>query len=386
MNAKDFLDLMGEIDGDLIVNAKLPVAPRRAPAWRKLTVIAAAACLLVGVLSALVLIGMQENWGDTPPVDTESATVSQAESSDINHGADSIETPTSFDTTDQPEDDSQIDAPYTVLVIGPYDGVGSTEDTKLVTKEYDHYVDGKISKEEKILVEEFGNKFEFSYEETYVESFSGLVTHTYVADNGVTVKFEKTNEKIVFFDISYVYTQDNTLPKLSEQECVQIAQTYLQNLTENADQYNCTDVYDYDGKAQGGPCYIITFTRSIGCYKTYDRLILRVTKTGDITCYNKSYFGCADGITLPSEQEHAQMQASAIKAMEKMYEGRKYTYELRDVYISYDAQGKLAVEFMIDMDVWPQDADEDAMPWAELCHLLIYPEDLVTEDTQKNAQ
>ena len=57
MNAKDFLDLMGEIDGDLIVNAKEPVAPRRAPAWRKLTVIAAAACLLVGVLSALVLIG-----------------------------------------------------------------------------------------------------------------------------------------------------------------------------------------------------------------------------------------------------------------------------------------------------------------------------------------
>ncbi len=113
MNAKDFLDLMGEIDGDLIVNAKQPVAPRRAPAWRKLTVIAAAACLLVGVLSALVLIGMQQNVGDELPMDTETVIESPEESPPPDHGADSIETPTSFDTTDQPEDDSQIDAPST---------------------------------------------------------------------------------------------------------------------------------------------------------------------------------------------------------------------------------------------------------------------------------
>ena len=159
------------------------------------------------------------------------------------------------------------------------------------------------------------------------------------------------------------------------------------SLTEHADQYEYTHLlYDYDGDKQGGPCYGFQFTRLLGNYTTYDVLIVSVSKTGDITVYNQCKFGCADGITLPSEQEYAEMQASAVKAMEKMYEGRKYTYELRDVYISYDAQGKLAVEFMIDMDVWPQNADEDARPWAELCHLLIYPEDLVTEDAQKNAQ
>lgn len=345
---------------------------------------------IILLLVNLLLIGLLAAC-NTPEVPNAQVTESN-EDTTVSNQSDTRETAKYIDdvvvseTDDQRGNDAQIDTPYTVLVIGPYDGGGSTEDTKFVTKEYSHYVDGKISKEEKVLVEEFGKKFEFCYKETYVESFSGLVTHTYVADNGVIVKFEKTKEKIVFFDISYIYTQDNTLPKLSEQECVQIAQTYLQNLTEYDDQYNCTDVYDYDGEAQGGPCYIITFTRSIDCYKTYDRLVLRVTKTGDITCYNKSYFGCADGITLPSEQEYVQMQASAIKAMEKMYDGRKYTYELRDVYISYDAQGKLAVEFLIDMDVWPQNVDEDVASWAELCHLLIYPEDLAAETAQDNIQ
>lgn len=386
MKANEFLHLMGEIDDDLIVNAKKAPAPKRSPAWRKTLCIAAAACLIVGILTATILITMRES-PKGPPVETDTNEVTtdsvQNETQDTTISSGDTTEP---DITDHPGDDAQIDTPYTVLVIGPYDGGGSTEDAKFVTKEYSHYVDGKISKEEKVLVEEFGKKFEFCYKETYVESFSGLVTHTYVADNGVTVKFDKTKEKIVFFDISYIYTQDNTLPKLSEQECVQIAQTYLQNLTEYDDQYNCTDVYDYDGEKQGGPRYIITFTRSIDCYKTYDRLVLCVTKTGDITCYNKSYFGCADGITLPSEQEYAQMQASAIKAMEKMYEGRKYTYELRDVYISYDAQGKLAVEFLIDMKVWPKVANEDAAPWSELCHLLIYPEDLAAETAQENSQ
>ena len=99
MNAKDFLDLMGEIDGDLIVNAKQPVAPRRAPAWRKLTVIAAAACLLVGVLSALVLIGMQQNVGDELPQDTEAVIESPEEDAQPEQGETVVEAETLEETT-----------------------------------------------------------------------------------------------------------------------------------------------------------------------------------------------------------------------------------------------------------------------------------------------
>lgn len=386
MKAKEFLHLMGEIDDDLIVNAKKAPALKRSPAWRKTLCIAAAACLIVGILTATIWITMRES-SPVPPIETDTDEVTtdsvQNETQDTTISSGDTTEP---DITDHPGDDVQVDAPYTVLMIGPYDGTGIAEGVEYIIKERNKYSDSSISKEEKVSAEEFGESFEFTYKETYEESFSGLIIHTYVAGNGVTVKFDKTKENIVFYDITYIYTPKAEDPTLPEQDCLLIAQDYLASITEYADQYVCTSVYDYDGEKQGGPAYIFLLTRFLDKYRTYDDITINVSKTGDITCYNKTSFGCADGITLPSEQEYAQMQASAIKAMEKMYEGRKYTYELRDVYISYDAQGKLAVEFLIDMKVWPKVANEDAAPWSELCHLLIYPEDLAAETAQENSQ
>ncbi|MBQ5361794.1 MAG: hypothetical protein IIU63_00460, partial [Clostridia bacterium] len=99
MKANEFLNLMGEIDDSLIVNAKNAPAPHRSPAWRKLTVIAAAACLLVGILSALVLIGMQQNVGDELPQDTEAVIESPEEDAQPEQGETVVEAETLEETT-----------------------------------------------------------------------------------------------------------------------------------------------------------------------------------------------------------------------------------------------------------------------------------------------
>ncbi|MBQ2806799.1 MAG: hypothetical protein IJF08_07085 [Clostridia bacterium] len=385
MKANDFLHLLGEIDDDLIVNAKKAPAPKRSPAWRKTLCIAAAACLIVGILTATIWITMRES-PKVPPVETDTDEVTtdsvQNETQDTTISSGDTTEP---DITDQPGGDVQIETPYTVLVIGPYDGSGKVDGTDYVIKENKTYTDSTVAQKYAMTTDD-GQSLEFVYQKTNSESFSGLVIHTYKAENGIEIKLNQNLDQIMFYNEKAVYKPDESKTQMTEQECLQIAQEYLMGLTEYADQYNTHLSYDYDGDKQGGPCYGFRFTRLLGNYTTYDVLIVSVSKTGDITVYNQCNFGCADGITLPSEQEYTQMQASAIKAMEKMYEGRKYTYELRDVYISYDAQGKLAVEFMIDMDVWPKEADENSTPWAELCHLLIYPEDLAAETAQEKSQ
>ncbi|MBQ7380066.1 MAG: hypothetical protein IJW70_10375 [Clostridia bacterium] len=338
---------------------------------KRLSIVFIIAIILLGIFTAC----------NTSEVPKEQATEANKDTtisnqSGIQETATSVGDITEVDVSDQPEDDVQIETPYTVLVIGPYDGSGVIEGTDYVIKENGTYTDSTVAPNYSMSTDE-GKSLEFAYQKTTSESFSGSVIHTYKAENGVEIKLNETLDQIVFYNEKAVYKSNENKPQMSEQECLQIAQDYLMSLTEHADQYEYTHLlYDYDGDKQGGPCYGFQFTRLLGNYTTYDVLIVSVSKTGDVTVYNRCNFGCADGIILPSEQEYAQMQASAIKAMEKMYEGRKYTYELRDVYISYDAQGKLAVEFLIDMDVWPQNAGEDATPWAELCHLLIYPEDL----------
>lgn len=70
MKANEFLNLMGEIDDSLIVNAKNAPVSHRSPAWRRMLIIAAAACLVVSVLTAMIVITMREG-PDVPPIDTE---------------------------------------------------------------------------------------------------------------------------------------------------------------------------------------------------------------------------------------------------------------------------------------------------------------------------
>lgn len=341
---------------------------------------------IVGLLVILLLIGALAacNTSEIPNVQVtesnEDTTISNQ--NDIQETTELFDNNAEPDTTDQIGDDVQINAPYTVLMIGPYDGSGTIEGTDYVIKENKTYTDSAVAQKYSMTTDD-GQSLEFAYQKTNSESFSGSVIHSYTSENGIEIKFSKNLEQIVFYNEKAIYKPDLNKAQLTEQECLQIAQEYLMGLTEYADQYNTHLSYDYDGDKQGGPCYGFRFTRLLGKYKTYDVLIVAVSKTGDITCYNKSRFGCADGITLPSEQEYAEMEASAIKAMEKIYENRKYTYELREVYVSYDAQGKLAVEFMIGMTVWPQSAEEDASPWAELCCLLIYPEDLASQESTK---
>lgn len=348
---------------------------------KRLSILFVIAIMLLGIFTAC----------NTPEVPNEQVTEANEDTTISNQSgtqetAESAGDATEVDVSDQPGDDIQVNAPYTVLVIGPYDGSGVIEGTDYVIKENKTYTDSAVSQKYAMTTDN-GQNLEFVYQKSNSESFSGSVIHTYKAENGVEIKLNKNLDQIVFYNEKAVYKPDESKTQIAEQECLQIAQDYLMSLTEHADQYEYTHLlYDYDGDKQGGPCYGFQFTRLLGNYTTYDVLIVSVSKTGDITVYNQCNFGCADGITLPSEQEYAQMQASAIKAMEKMYEGRKYTYELRDVYISYDAQGKLAVEFLIDMKVWPKVANKDAAPWSELCHLLIYPEDLAAETAQENSQ
>ena len=229
MNAKDFLDLMGEIDGDLIVNAKQPVAPRRAPAWRKLTVIAAAACLLVGVLSALVLIGMQQNVGDELPQDTEAVIESPEESPQPDHGADFVEPPNMEETKQESSQETAAETIEETTPAAPPVSIGFDSMDKIAeflqaangsAEEWDQYLAQNLYQmsninhtEAKEVADRIsGHVYPFIKEGFEMEGFGADIVPSYEEDLDVRFKVNgSTTRFIYYYDRSDLWNVDGEL-------------------------------------------------------------------------------------------------------------------------------------------------------------------------------
>ena len=289
MNAKDFLDLMGEIDGDLIVNAKEPVAPRRAPAWRKLTVIAAAACLLVGVLSALVLIGMQQNVDDELPQDTESVIESPEEDAQPEQGETVVEAETLEETLEEtttPTPNIAIGAfleNLNALQYGSSESVGLSvnhrQEISLTSREY---TDSSVAQMVTITISDQ------TYELLYQNSESGPhyndAIHKYEAGS-IKQWFNAETGKCVFFMMPAT-KPENEEDACTKEEQLEIAKEFLNSQVDDPENYQITK----EEWTTSGVLFVY-FNRKVSDIITSDNVRVSIDRAGIIRAYRMDHVG-----------------------------------------------------------------------------------------------
>ena len=289
MNAKDFLDLMGEIDGDLIVNAKQPVAPRRAPAWRKLTVIAAAACLLVGILSALVLIGMQQNVGDELPMDTEAVIESPEEDAQPEQGETVVEAETLEETlaeTTTPTPNIAIGAfleNLNALQYGSSESVGLSvnhrQEISLTSREYK---DSSVAQMVTITISD--QTYELQYQNSESGPHYNDTIHKYEAGS-IEQWFNAETGKCVYFMMPAT-KPENEEDACTKEEQLKIAKEFLNSQVDDPENYQITK----EEWTTSGVLFVY-FNRKVSDIITSDNVRVSIDRTGTIRAYRMDHVG-----------------------------------------------------------------------------------------------
>ena len=355
MNAKDFLDLMGEIDGDLIVNAKQPVAPRRAPAWRKLTVIAAAACLLVGVLSALVLIGMQQNDSDDLPMDTEAAIESPNEDAQPEQGETVVEAETLEETT-TPTPNIAIGAflkTFSALQYGASEASGLPSDHKNNFSYNEHdYQDESVNLTLKVNMQ--GTEYELTYEESSDGPLYHDTIHKY--SDGVREQWINgdTGECISFYNPCKYDDKIEILPNDKQKE---IALAFLKEKVANSEEFQVTRENHTSG------ILIIWFARMNNGIETYEKVSVWVDQTGYICRYKLEHIDEMSNVQpLPEEI----IQSANIALENEVQSIYRQLAEQEDYEMTYKAEieklvrlddGRLAFDCHVEVKVTTPDGE-----------------------------
>ncbi len=261
MKANEFLNLMGEIDGDLIVNAKKVPAPRRSPAWRKMLIIAAAACLLVGVLTVMILISMREG-PDVPPIGTNQESTSEKQE----------------ETTTQ--DPVIVDGAFVEsLSVWQY---GSSEASGLPTDHKNNFSWNDYDYQDKSVIQNLKvNMQGTEYELTYKESSDGPLyrdtVHKY-SDGTVEQWFSAGSGKCIFFsDLRIKEYDDTKIVSLEKQQ--ELAYEFLENQVINPEQFQIVREENISG------ILIVWFVRTNNSVETYERVFVWVDQIGEVCRY-----------------------------------------------------------------------------------------------------
>ncbi len=312
MNGTEFLRLMGEIDGGLIVNAKDVPAPHRSPAWRRMLIIAAAACLVVGALTAMIVITMRES-PDAPPIDTETN-----------------------ETTDVPGTaDTQVEEYFdhfsTLLIGGDFEsscgvsgngeivlGATTTHDTQ-APREY--------------VMERNGEHVVFSYVETCTEFLYQEKYHVYEnREKRLKIRVNVYTEQVTFFT-SYAPNPINPEhPVYTEQELYDVAYAFLCQRVSDPEAYQVTDRELFDGEEDGLSDELkVEFSRMVNGIATSDSIVLYVSN-GQIGLYKMQNFGQMRNVTPLTTEQMSLIEEVVSSRVEKVYRDvdPKYSFSHKD--------------------------------------------------------
>ena len=356
MNAKDFLDLMGEIDGDLIVNAKQPVAPRRAPAWRKLTVIAAAACLLVGVLSALVLIGMQQNVDDELSQDTEAVIESPNEDAKPEQGETVVEVET-LEETMTPTPNIAIGAFLETLSAWQY---GASESSGLPTDHKNNFSYSEYDFQDKsvagtITINVDGTECELIYQKSSKGPLYRDTVHKY-SDGTVEQWFSADSGKCIFFsDLRIKEYDDTKIVSLEKQQ--ELAYEFLENQVINPEQFQIVREENISG------ILIVWFVRTNNSVETYERVFVWVDQTGEVCRYKLEHVNEMSNVQPIPDEIIQRAYVTLDNEVQSIY---RLLVEQQDYEMTYEAEidrlvrlddGRLALDCHVSVKVTPKEGE-----------------------------
>ena len=345
MKANDFLHLLGEIDDDLIVNAKKAPALKRSPAWRKTLCIAAAACLMVGILTAMIWITMRE-IPPVPPIETDTDMITNQEiTSDVQE-----------ETTvqDQIITDGAFLEYFSALQYGSAEASGLPSDHKNNFSYNEHdYQDESVNRTLKVNMR--GTEYELTYEESSDGPLYYDTIHKY--SDGVREQwFDENMEKCVYYYNPY---RPGDVDACSKEKQMEIAYAFLESQVTNPEQYQITRE-DYISDTNG---LYIHFTRMNNGIATCDRVILRINKEGVITLFKLEHINEMSNVQpLPEEI----IQSANIALENEVQSIYRQLAEQQDYEMTYKAEieklvrlddGRLAFDCHVEAKVTTPDGE-----------------------------
>ena len=266
---------------------------------------------------------------------------------------------------------------YTALEFNVSDsGVGANHniDIKLGTTIYNN-----IPKEQVQKVAINGILYEANYEKSqrsylYKEDvdFYRSVDDTYIIEFGVN-KNTGVVDNCRLVNKKYLSSKDDS-QKLNQDECTKIAYQILEQYV-NLEEYTLT-LIQKDYRTTGGryDIYEYWFYRIIDGVKTNDKAYIVITEYGDLYGYQFNCLGEMKDATVPTKEELSDMKVAIDAKVNSIYANVKklyaVEYEIRDEYLIMLEDGKYAMEYVVDVNLTPN--DPEGLKLIEKISLLVY--------------
>lgn len=262
---------------------------------------------------------------------------------------------------------------YTVLEVGGYDNFSGANHMEDITLDNENY--SKVLVIPKKTVKINGNDWKVEYcgsQKGYLYK-NDLDNYTRDED-GVFVdiginKDTGTVDSYMWVDQKYVESQ--TGAELTEEECLDIAKTYLGDYVKT-DEYEVVNVR-YLEIPEYKAIYDFEFARVIDGIKTSDTAYIGVSVFGDVISHLFVSLGELADAEAPTEKEMEIIQDHVDAKLAAIYENvsSKYdiSFEIEDTVLVRLSDGKYAMEYYVRTDLVAKDTQAKV---AEATKLLVY--------------
>ena len=266
---------------------------------------------------------------------------------------------------------------YTALEFSASDsGVGANHKTEIVLKKTTYSdTTSETLKSINFLGTEYNVKYDKSEKGYYHNEDLDLykdVTDGYIYDFSVNRDTGRV-DKCILYGKNYAQEKEGA-KTLTEDKCKNIAVSIL-NKYENADAYTLTNVETTSYIMEGNyKVYRFWFTRIIDGIETKDKAYIVITEYGDLDTYIFTCLGEMKDAVAPTKEELSMMRDAVDEKVKSIYANVEKSYgveyEIRDEYFVRLADGKYAMEYVVDVDLTPN--DPEGLTLKEKISLLVY--------------
>ena len=262
---------------------------------------------------------------------------------------------------------------YTVLEVGGYDNISGANHMEDITLDNENYSKVLVIPQKTVKingndwkVEYCGSQRGYLYKndlDNYTRDEDGVFV-----DIGIN-KDTGTVDSYMWVDQKYVESQ--TGAELTEEECLDIAKTYLGDYVKT-DEYEVVNVR-YLEIPEYKAIYDFEFARVIDGIKTSDTAYIGVSVFGDVISHLFVSLGELADAEAPTEKEMEIIQDHVDAKLAAIYENvsSKYdiSFEIEDTVLVRLSDGKYAMEYYVRTDLVAKDTQAKV---AEATKLLVY--------------
>lgn len=262
---------------------------------------------------------------------------------------------------------------YTVLEVGGYDNFSGANHMEDITLDNENYSKVLVIPQKTVKIN--GNDWKVEYcgsQKGYLykndlDNYTRDEDGVYV-DIGIN-KDTGTVDSYMWVDQKYVESQ--TGAELTEEECLDIAKTYLGDYVKT-DEYEVVNVR-YLEIPEYKAIYDFEFARVIDGIKTSDTAYIGVSVFGDVISHLFVSLGELADAEAPTEDEMKIIQNNVNAKLDAIYENvsSKYdiSFEIEDTILVRLSDGKYAMEYYVRADLVAKDTQAKI---TESTKLLVY--------------